>query len=105
MRKIQVLALTLLACVVFTSAASAQVLLLYKADSGNVSINSADRSITTIEVISAGSKFIPGNANDVFQFPSLFTEKKIFNRGAGAAAFNSVDFGNILPNGADLCRA
>lgn len=98
-------ALNVIICVMFANVASAQVRLLYYPTdglgepAGTVTISSVGRSITAIELVSAGSRFIPAKANDVFPFPSLISEQKLFKLGAGKSAFNFVNFGPILPPG------
>ena len=73
MRKFQVLALTLITCVAFTAVANAEVsLVYYPADAnspawgengaGTLIADSTDRSITTLEIISAGGNFTPAGA-------------------------------------------
>jgi len=72
-RKFQAFTLTLITCIAFTAVANAEVsLVYYPADAnspawgengaGTLIDNSTDRSITTLEIISAGGNFTPAGA-------------------------------------------
>ena len=108
MRKFQVLALTLITCVAFTAVANAEVsLVYYPADAnspvwgengaGTLIADSTDRSITTLEIISAGGNFTPaGAAAGAFAPPfDIISETKLFKLSAGAGAYTNLNFGQV----------
>lgn len=73
----------------------------YDPPTGNLSVNSPDRTITTFQTISAGNQFIPENVTPGTVAPpfDIITPEKLFKLSAGANAYNSIDFGNVLPTG------
>ena len=112
MRKFQILALTLITCVAFTAVANAEVsLVYYPADAnspawgenaaGTLIANSSDRSITTLEIISAGGNFTPaGAAAGAFAPPfDIISETKLFKLSAGAGAYTNLNFGTVVKAG------
>jgi hypothetical protein len=92
------------AALIFASSSivnASPVSVIYDPASGNLSLDSPSRSVTTFEAKSAGNLFIPGNvAPGVIAPPfDLITPAKLFKLSAGAGAYNSIDFGNVLPGG------
>lgn len=112
MRKFQVLALTLLTCVALTAAANAEVSIVYyptaidspawgNNPAGTLIADTSDRTITTLEIISAGNNFTPATA-DSSQFSPPFdiiNEGKLFKLAAGDAAFSNINFGQAVTAG------
>lgn len=67
---------------------------------GTLVVESTERTITTFELISAGSLFRPDDAADVFSPPfDVITEDKLFKLAAGDAAFSQLNFGPVLIGG------
>ena len=81
-----------------SSAAQAQVDVIYNPGSGNLRLFSEARSVTTFEAQSAGSLFIPKNVAPNVIFPPFdaLTPDRLFKISAGAGAYHSIDFGNIF---------
>ena len=114
MLRLQELALTLIICITFTAAANAEVSLIYypvdvnspafgENGAGTLIIDSTDRSITTLEIISAGGNFTPaGAAANVFAPPfDIISETRLFKLSAGAAAYTNLNFGQVIKPGMD----
>ena len=114
MLRLQELALTLIICITFTAAANAEVSLIYypsdmnspvfgENGAGTLIIDSTDRSITTLEIISAGGNFTPaGAAAGAFAPPfDIISETKLFKLSAGAAAYTNLNFGQVIKPGMD----
>ena len=114
MLRLQGLALTLIICLAFTAVANAEVSLVYYPTdlnspawgdngAGTLIIDSTDRSITTLEIISAGGNFTPaGAAAGAFAPPfDIISETKLFKLSAGAGAYTNLNFGQVLKPG--LC--
>ena len=91
--------LALLIGLTLTLNGRAQVSVTYDSGSGNLSVASDGRAITSFEAKSAGNLFVPANiAAGVLAPPfDLITPAKLFRLSAGTDAYNSIDFGNILP--------
>lgn len=85
--------------------ARAQVGVCYDPSSGNLSVHSEVRTITTFEMKAGGDvKFIPTNINEGTLFPpfDLITPDKLFKLSAAPNDYLSIDFGNVLPPGMSL---
>ena len=102
MRKIQVLALTLVACVALTSAASATTVITYAPADGNLNAANAVEGITTLEIKSAGGNFVPGNAAPGVFLPPFDTinANKLFV--LKTDGFNDINFGNVVTPGLNI---
>lgn len=96
MRKVQVL-FSLAIVALLANFASAQLTLTYDPADGNLSMASDPRPVTSFELVSAGSKFIPGNVNGGI-FTGLFdvaSASKMFK--LDPAGYSNLDFGKVLP--------
>ena len=94
------------AALIFASSSivnASPVSVIYDPASGNLSLDSPSRSVTTFEAKSAGNLFIPGNvAPGVIAPPfDLITPAKLFKLSAGAGAYTNLNFGTVVKPGLD----